>query len=137
MAKITEDPAVVEPETAAVAPAPPSRRGLAIGGIIGGAVLLAVLAFGGGVALGSHIPAGGDRGFSQQGGPQAGPQAGQQVGQQGPNQGGPGVGMQQGGGPGGSQPGRPGDRQRGSGTGQQQGDGQPPADAPQSDSSDD
>ena len=129
MAKITEDPAVVEPETAVVAPAPRSRRGLAIGGIIGGAVLLAVLAFGGGVALGSHIPAGGDRGFSQQGGPQAG--------QQGPNQGGPGGGMQQGGGPGGSQPGRPGDRQRGSGTGQQQGDGQPPADAPQSDSSDD
>ena len=133
MAKITEDPAAVEPETAAVAPAPPSRRGLAIGGIIGGAVLLAVLAFGGGVALGSHIPAGGERGFSQQGGPQGGPQAGQQ----GPNQGGPGGGMQQGGGPGGSQPGRPGDRQRGSGTGQQQGDGQPPADAPQSDSSDD
>ena len=133
MAKITEDPAVVEPETAAVAPAPPSRRGLAIGGIIGGAVLLAVLAFGGGVALGSHIPAGGDRGFSQQGGPQGGPQAGQQ----GPSQGGPGGGMQQGGGPGGSQPGRPGDRQRGGGTGQQQGDGQPPADAPQSDSSDD
>ena len=133
MAKITEDPAVVEPETAVVAPAPPSRRGLAIGGIIGGAVLLAVLAFGGGVALGSHIPAGGDRGFSQQGGPQGGPQAGQQ----GPSQGGPGGGMQQGGGPGGSQPGRPGDRQRGGGTGQQQGDGQPPADAPQSDSSDD
>ena len=128
MAKITEDPAAVEPETVVVAPAQRSYRGLAIGGIIGGAVLLAVLTFGGGVAVGLHIPHGDDRGFSQQGAPQAG--------QQGPNQGGPGGGMQQGGGPGGSQPGRPGDRQRGSGTGQQQGDVQPPADAPQDDSND-
>ena len=121
MAKITEDPAAIEPETVAVAPAPRSYRGLAIGGIIGGAVLLAVLTFGGGVAVGLHLPHGDDRGFSQEGGPQA-------------REGGPRGEMQQGDRPGGSQQGRPGERQRGNGDGQQ-GGGQPPADLPQGDDS--
>ena len=119
MAKITEEPEAVAPETVVIASAPRSHRGLAIGGIIGGAVLLAALTFGGGVAVGLHVPHGDARGFSEQRGPQAG------------GQGGPGGDMQQGGRPGGSQQGAPGERQRGNGNGQPQGGGQPPADAPQ------
>ena len=79
------------PETPA-APAKRSRRGLRIGALIAGAVVVAGLLFGGGVLLGLNLPGGGPTGMQQGGFPDGGtPPEGGFGGQGGPGQQAPGT----------------------------------------------
>jgi hypothetical protein len=79
MANTTEPttPIAVDEPTTASTPAPRLHRGLALAGVIGGAVAVGALLFAGGIAVGVAIPDRGPVGFVQLGGPQGMPGGGE------------------------------------------------------------